>query len=120
MKNIFYTLIVVLLLIQCKNKTEPIVEVNQESTVVNSKENVVGGWTASEVTPLIKELAGFVKKEKEFDASIEKISNVATQVVSGKNYRFEMTLDNGEYWMAQVYVNLQNERTITAFEKQSK
>jgi hypothetical protein len=120
MKNIFFTLIIGLLLLQCKDKTEPTSEITQEKTVLNSRKNVVGGWATSEVTPLIKELAKFVKKEKEIDASIKEISNVSTQVVSGKNYRFEMTLENREHWMVQVYVNLQNERTITAFKKQLK
>lgn len=115
----YYTIIVLLLIsllfIQCK---EPDVRSNKksnESTMEQKQENIVGGWQSTKVTETIVDIANYVKELKKINSPIKEINNAYYQIVSGKNYRFEMVLENGENWMTQVYVNIKGEKSITTF-----
>ncbi|AUC16290.1 hypothetical protein BTO06_14535 [Tenacibaculum sp. SZ-18] len=96
-----------------KNQVDKTNEVQQEV----KKENIVGGWTSIDVDDKVKEMAAFVTESKELGSKIEKITDASSQIVSGKNYRFKLHLENGEVWNSQVYENLQNEKQVTKFEK---
>lgn len=81
---------------------------------------VVGGWKSMEINQKIKDLSDYIIKEYKIESSIKSISNASYQIVSGKNYRFEIALENGEIWKSQVYLNFKNEPSITTFQKISK
>ncbi|NQY06281.1 MAG: hypothetical protein HRT68_08885 [Flavobacteriaceae bacterium] len=117
MKKIIVLIILCISSIQCINNTNTKQEEIKSETSVGTKENLVGGWQSIEVNSVIKDLASYVKTEKKVDSPIKAISKASTQIVSGRNYRFEMTLENGEIWLAQVYVNLKQEKSITDFKK---
>ncbi len=117
MKQIIVLLILSISLIQCKNNNNTKLEEVKSETNMDTKENLVGGWKSIEVNSVINDLASYVKTEKKVESPIKAISNASTQIVSGRNYRFQIELDNGELWMAQVYVNLKQEKSITEFKQ---
>ena len=84
---------------------------------MEQKRNLVGGWKSIEVTDTVKDLADYVIAENNVTSPLKELSNASTQVVSGKNYKFDMLLENGEEWTAQVYVNIKKENSITTFEQ---
>ncbi len=112
----------VLIFVQCKEdqkvtpseKTE-----NTENTekIVEKKQHRVGGWQSIDINDTVKDLADFVIADKQITSPIKELSNASTQIVSGKNYKFDMLLENGELWTAQVYVNIQKEKSVTTLEK---
>jgi len=104
-----------LVFVQCKEKT--ITAPLEAETTVMKQNNLVGGWKAIDVTNTVRELAGYVMTENNMKSPINEISNASTQVVSGKNYLFQLGLENGEQWVAQVYLNIHKERTIISFEQ---
>ena len=69
-----------------------------------------------EVTPLITELASFVLSENNLESPLKEITNASSQIVSGKNYKFDMELEDGKKYTTKVYVNLKNEKEILDFE----
>jgi hypothetical protein len=77
----------------------------------------VGGWKAIKVDDKIKELANYVVSEKEITSTISSISSAKSQVVSGRNFGFELLLDNQERWEVVVYENIKKEKQITKFNK---
>ena len=78
--------------------------------------NRVGGFKSIEVSDEIIALSTFVLSEKNIISPVKEITNCATQVVSGRNYRFDILLENNESWSTQVYIDLQKNKTITRFE----
>ena len=111
-----------LLFIQCKdadqaNSTE-IENDNtaaEKETVTTQANQVVGGFSPMEVTPLITELASYVLNENNITSPLKEITNLSSQVVSGTNYKFDMLLEDGKKYMTKVYVNLKGEKEITEF-----
>ena len=123
MKIKLIVLLLGLLFIQCKdaNQASTITIENDNTTlkkenVTNKANQVVGGFNAMEVTPLIKELASYVLNENNITSPIKEINNVSSQIVSGNNYKFDMILEDGKKYMTKVYVNLKNEKEILNFE----
>ena len=116
MRKLLLAAIVCIISIQCKTNKESKPTKN-ETSVNKTKKELVGGWTAVEANDTVKELASYVLETKQIDVPISKITNASSQIVSGKNYKFEMSLENGDHYMAQVYVNLKKEREIIKFEK---
>jgi hypothetical protein len=111
-----------LVVVQCKEEAITSQDKTNESEVKSAvieekKKNLVGGWKAIDVTSTIEKLATYVLTENNVESPIKELSNVSSQVVSGKNYRFQILLENGEKWEAQVYVNIQKERSITTFKQ---
>jgi hypothetical protein len=111
-----------LVVVQCKEEAKTSQDKTTESVVKSAvieekKKNLVGGWKAIDVTSTIEKLATYVLTENNVESPIKELSNVSSQVVSGKNYRFQILLENGEKWEAQVYVNIQKERSITTFKQ---
>jgi hypothetical protein len=103
--------------VQC-NETTKKTTIEEKVVVMEQKQrNLVGGWKSIEITDTVKELASYVLAEKNIESPIKELSNAASQVVSGKNYRFQMLLENGETWETQVYVNISKERSITTLKK---
>jgi hypothetical protein len=103
--------------VQC-NETTKKTTIEEKVVVMEQKQrNLVGGWKSIEITDTVKELASYVLAEKNIESPIKELSNAASQVVSGKNYRFQMLLENGETWETQVYVNINKERSITTLKK---
>jgi hypothetical protein len=103
--------------VQC-NETTKKTTIEEKVVVMEQKQrNLVGGWKSIEITDTVKELASYVLAEKNIESPIKELSNAASQVVSGKNYRFQMLLENGETWETQVYVNINKERSITSLKK---
>jgi hypothetical protein len=101
--------------VQCKETTKK-APVEEKVVVMEQKQrNLVGGWKSIEITDTVEELARYVLAEKSIGSPIKGISNASFQVVSGKNYRFQILLENGETWGTQVYVNIHKERSITSF-----
>lgn len=103
--------------VQC-NETTKKTAIEEKVVVMEQKQrNLVGGWKSIEISDTVKELASYVLAEKNIESPIKELSNAASQVVSGKNYRFQMLLENGETWETQVYVNISKERSITTLKK---
>ena len=122
MKKIFIVLLLSISFIQCKqNKETGTTNAEELKTkqkeMINHKENLVGGWKALEVDDKIKELANYVVNEKEISSPISAISSAKSQVVSGRNFGFELLLDNQERWEVVVYENIKKEKQITKFNK---
>ena len=106
---------IIAVFIQCKEKKRtPPLEVK---ATVMKQNTLVGGWKAIEVTNAVRELASYVMTENNKKSPIKKVYNAGSQVVSGKNYRFQILLANGETWEAQVYINIKKERSITYFKQ---
>ena len=123
MKTNLIVLLLCLVFIQCKdaqNTNTPDIDtenipVEQENMTDKAKQ-LVGGFSAMEITPLINELASYVLSENNISSPIKEITNISSQVVSGKNYKFDMLLEDGKKYMTKVYVNLKGEKEITEFE----
>jgi hypothetical protein len=111
-----YIACTLLLFVQCKEDAKITPSENTEK-VMEQKRNLVGGWKSIEVTDTVKNLAEYVIAENNVTSPLKELSNASTQVVSGKNYKFDMLLENGEEWTAQVYVNIKKENSITTFEQ---
>ena len=105
-----------LVFVRCKEDSKITPTENTEK-VMEQKRNLVGGWKSIEVTDTVKDLADYVIAENNVTSPLKELSNASTQVVSGKNYKFDMLLENGEEWTAQVYVNIKKENSITTFEQ---
>ena len=122
MKKIFIVLLLSISFIQCKKNKES-VKTNsgdlktEQKEMINKRENLVGGWKVIEVDNKIKELASYVVSEKEITSPISVISSAKSQVVSGRNYGFELLLENQERWEVVVYENIKKEQLITKFNK---
>ena len=122
MKKIFIVLLLSISFIQCKKNKES-VKTNSEDLkteqkeMINKRESLVGGWKVIEVNDKIKELASYVVSEKEITSPISVISSAKSQVVSGRNYGFELLLENQERWEVVVYENIKKEQLITKFNK---
>jgi len=99
----------------CK-KQESTNNTKTENTMKTNQTNRVGGFKSIEVSDEIIALSTFVLSEKKITSSVKEITNCATQVVSGRNYRFDILLENNESWSTQVYIDLQKNKTITRFE----
>lgn len=115
-----FILIISVLFIQCKNINTHSNENTAEPLMEEKHHMVVGGWQSMEINQRIKDLSDYITKEHKIESSIKSISNASYQIVSGKNYRFEIALENGEVWKYQIYLNLKNEPRITTFEIISK
>ena len=124
MKKIFIVLVLSISFIQCKQNKETVTTNSEElktekKEMNNQRENLVGGWKAIEVDDKIKELATYVVNEKEITSPILAISSVKSQIVSGRNFGFELLLENQERWEVVVYENIKKEKQITKFNKLS-
>jgi hypothetical protein len=122
MKKIFIVLLLSISFIQCKQNKETVTTNSEELKIeqkemINQRENLVGGWKAIEVDDKIKELANYVVSEKEITSPVSTISSAKSQVVSGRNFGFELLLDNQERWEVVVYENIKKEKQITKFNK---
>lgn len=117
---ITFILVISMLFIQCNNKDTNYKENSAEPLMEEKHHKVVGGWKSMEINQKIKDLSDYIIKEYKIESSIKSISNASYQIVSGKNYRFEIALENGEIWKSQVYLNFKNEPSITTFQKISK
>ena len=119
-KTVLLFVVTVLLFAQCnRSEKNPQLESQPKNTEAN-QEILAGGWKTIQVSPTVKDLAAYVLAEKQVSSPLKEITDAASQVVSGRNYRFRMHLQNGETWEAQVYVNLENQRSITSFEQINK
>ena len=105
-----------LMYVQCK-KDSKITTEYPNNKVVEKKQNLVGSWSAIEVSDDIRNLAQYVIIEKNIKSSINIITKASTQIVSGKNYRFDISLNDGNKYMAQVYVDIKGNKKITTFKK---
>lgn len=80
-----------------------------QNNQTDKRKNVVGGWSQAEIDDEVIKAADFAQEEIESSSEIEKISEVKTQIVSGKNYDITFMLSNGEKWNVIVYRNIRNE-----------
>jgi hypothetical protein len=83
--------------------------------MTKNKKNLVGAWVQTNVTDIIKELALCVLAQNDIKTQIDSITNVSKQIVNGINYRFDVSLNNGNNYTAQVYVNNQGVKQVTEF-----
>ena len=113
-KLLFTCLLLVFTIISCNNKSK---KENNEQKMEIKKDNIVGGWTKMEVNDKVKEIADYVISSKQVESKVTKITDASSQVVSGRNYRFKLHLENGDIWNIKVYENLKKEKQITLFEK---
>lgn len=72
-----------------------------------------------ETKPIIHDLAIFVLKQNNITSPLKKIDNVSAQVVSGKNYKFDLSLEDGIHYRTQIYVNSKGNKQIIDFQKLS-
>lgn len=69
--------------------------------------SITGGWSATAVTPDVTAAAEFAKKEIAApDVTIISLGEVETQVVAGRNYRFTMSLSDGQFVKVAVWKKL--------------
>ena len=115
--TLFFIAISLIVLRQCREKIQIVPTENKEITMEKDQMNLVGGWKSIEVTDTVKELADYVIIAYNIKTTINIILNAESQVVSGKNYRFIMSLENGDNYMAQVYVTIKGTKEITNFKK---
>tara|TARA_B100000795_G_scaffold267977_1_gene253958 strand:+ start:5090 stop:5464 length:375 start_codon:yes stop_codon:yes gene_type:complete len=115
--TLFFIAISLIVLRQCREKIQIVPTENKEITMEKDQMNLVGGWKSIEVTDTVKELADYVIIAYNIKTPINIILNAESQVVSGKNYRFIMSLENGDNYMAQVYVTIKGTKEITNFKK---
>ena len=115
--SVYFLVSTLMSFVQCK-ETIKNTSIEEKSEVMEQgQRNLVGGWKSIEITDTIEELANYVITLKNIESPIKELSNAASQIVSGKNYRFRMLLENGETWETQVYVNIRKERSITTFKQ---
>ena len=114
---LFFMAISLIVFRQCREKIQIVPTENKEITMEKDQMNLVGGWKSIEVTDTVKELADYVIIAYNIKTPINIILNAESQVVSGKNYRFIMSLENGDNYMAQVYVTIKGTKEITNFKK---
>ena len=114
---LFFITISLIVFRQCTEKIQIVPTENKETTIEKNQMNLVGGWKSIEVTDTVKELADYVIIAYNIKTPINIILNAESQVVSGKNYRFIMSLENGDNYMAQVYVTIKGAKEITNFKK---
>ncbi len=84
---------------------------------------IVGGYSAASLSDAgVKEAQAVAEKEiytrNPTRALVEK-ATVETQVVAGRNYRFNIVMSGGASYRVVVYQPLQGEMTVTAYEKLS-
>jgi len=114
---LFFIAITLVVCKQYQEKTEIVPPGKKETIIEKRQMNLVGGWKSIEVTDTVKELANYVIIAYNIKTPISEILNTESQVVSGKNYRFIMSLENGDKYMAQVYVKIKGAKEITNFKK---
>lgn len=107
--------LVALTLTQCKNPNpEPLPAQIEE---VEQTRELVGGWKNMEVTEQVTALAAFALSEQNIDQPLAVIRNAREQIVSGKNYGFEIELENGKRFDVVIYVDLQKNKQLTKFQE---
>lgn len=114
---LFFIAISLIVFRQCTEKIQIVPPEKKETIIEKNQMNLAGGWKSIEVTDTVKELADYVIIAYNIRTSIKRILNAESQVVSGKNYRFIMSLENGDNYMAQVYVTIKGTKEITNFKK---
>lgn len=68
---------------------------------------IVGGWSATAITPDVTAAAEFAKAQIAApDVTILSLGEVETQVVAGRNYRFTMSLSDGQFVKVAVWKKL--------------
>ena len=117
MKKIFIVLVLTMSLIQCKQNKASDTTKTEEVNMTEGKQNLVGGWKKIEVNEKIKSLADFVINDKGVKSPIANIISAKEQVVSGKNYAFQILLKNKELWEVVVYENIKKDKKITKFNR---
>lgn len=114
---LFFITISLIVFRQYTEKIQIVPTENKETTIEKNQMNLVGGWKSIEVTDTVKELADYVIIAYNIKTPINRILNAESQVVSGKNYRFIMSLENGDNYMAQLYETIKGAKEITNFKK---
>ena len=114
---LFFITISLIVFRQYTEKIQIVPTENKETTIEKNQMNLVGGWKWIEVTDTVKELADYVIIAYNIKTPINRILNAESQVVSGKNYRFIISLENGDNYMAQVYLTIKGAKEITNFKK---
>ena len=114
-KTTLACLLFAIIAVSCNNNKSTSDKKDPEMKV--KKENLVGGWASVEVNDKIKEIADYVVSSKKVESKVIKITDASSQVVSGRNFRFKLHLENDEIWDAKVYENLKKEKQITFFKK---
>ena len=69
--------------------------------------SITGGWSATAVTPEVTAAAEFAKAQIAApDVTIMSLGEIETQVVAGRNYRFTMSLSDGQFVKVAVWKKL--------------
>ncbi|WP_281612767.1 cystatin domain-containing protein [Flammeovirga sp. SubArs3] len=106
LKHILFLLVTVVFFSSCGGDNAK----NDES---HKQEQLVGGWSESEVTPEAEKALDYVLKQMNTSAKLDKITHLRTQIVSGRNYDIDFLMDNGKAWNVKVYQDLQGNYEIT-------
>ena len=114
-KTLLASLVCVVVLAGCNQKEEAVAPTQSqpEANPICSAENLVGGWSQSEVTPEAQQALDFVLGQMNTAAKLKEILSVRTQVVNGMNYAIEFEMDNGEVWNTIVYRSLKGDMEMT-------
>lgn len=106
-KNILFT-VLMLSLFACGGEEKD--KINTQQTV---KRQLLGGWTQADITPEVKKALNFVLMQMNTAAKLDKIVEVKTQIVQGKNFDITFELDNRELWRCIVYRDLNGKLFIS-------
>lgn len=88
-------------------------ESKDNSSPICSTAQLAGGWSETDVSPLVQEALDLVLSRMNTAAKLERILSVRSQVVNGTNYAIEFQMDNGEVWTTIVYRSLKGALSIT-------
>ena len=90
-------------------------------TVSEEKEvEMVGAWSEVPVENDVKEALDFVIGEIGEGSSLAEVKEAKKQVVKGFNYKFKLSLDNGQIWNVIVYRDLDGTFTVVNKEMEEK
>lgn len=84
----------------------------KEGQTVYKKENLVGGWSDTEITSEVEDAVDFVISRMNNASSLKKILSAKRQVVKGYNYEVTFELENNSIWTAKVNRGLDGAFTL--------
>ena len=91
---------------------------NLSNDAPKKRENLVGGWSDTEMNETIKPAFQFALNQLNINTKdISKIIAVRQQVVSGMNYHIVFELKSKQLWSVFVYKNIKGKMILTKSEK---
>lgn len=107
-------------LIGCAKNSTASTDTPSKRSAYCQDRNLAGGWQASKMTPEVQKAVDTMLQQMNNSSPLKTIDEIRTQVVSGMNYAFEFTLENGEVWHGVVYRNIRGDYMVEQVAEQGK